>query len=47
MSKQELDNLATIGQLKAEPGARAEFVGLVESARKRLVAPVIENDGNF
>jgi hypothetical protein len=45
MSKQELYNLATIEQLKAEPGARA--VGLVESARKRLVAPVIENDGNF
>jgi hypothetical protein len=26
MSKQELDNLARIGQLKAEPGTRAEFV---------------------
>jgi hypothetical protein len=36
MSKQELDNLAKIGQLKAEPGTRAELVGLVESARKRL-----------
>jgi hypothetical protein len=36
MSKQELENLAKIGQLKAEPGTRAEFDGLVASARKRL-----------
>jgi hypothetical protein len=36
MSKQELDNLVEIGQLKAEPGTRAEFDGLVASARKRL-----------
>jgi hypothetical protein len=36
MSRQELDNLAKIGQLKAEPGTRAEFVGLVESGRRRL-----------
>src|ERR1700676_3457411 len=35
MSK-ELDNLVTIGQLKAEPGTRAEFHGMVNSAKKRL-----------
>ncbi len=36
MSKQELENLAKTGQLKAEPGTRAEFDGFVDSARKRL-----------
>jgi hypothetical protein len=36
MSKQELDNLVKIGQLKVEPRTRAEFDGLVASARKRL-----------
>jgi hypothetical protein len=36
MSKQALDNLVKIGKLKAEPGTRAEFNGLVDSARKRL-----------
>src|SRR5690349_4871521 len=36
MSSQELDNLVTIGKLKAEPGTRTEFNGLVDSARKRL-----------
>jgi hypothetical protein len=36
MSKQELDNLVKIGQLKVEPGTRAEFDGLVASARRRL-----------
>jgi len=36
MSKSELDNLVTIGKLKAEPGTRAEFNGLVDSAKKRL-----------
>ena len=36
MSGRELENLARIGQLKAEQGTRAEFVGLVDSARKRL-----------
>jgi hypothetical protein len=36
MSKKELDNLVAIGKLKAEPGTRAEFNGLVGSARKRL-----------
>src|SRR5713226_6269040 len=36
MSKEELDNLVKIGQLKAEPGTQVEFDGLVDSARKRL-----------
>ena len=36
MSKQELDNLAKVGQLKVEPRTRAEFDGLVASAGKRL-----------
>jgi hypothetical protein len=36
MSKRELDNLVKIGKLKAEPASRAEFDGLVASARKRL-----------
>ncbi len=37
MGKQELENLANLGDLKREPGTRAEFDGLVNSARKRLV----------
>jgi hypothetical protein len=36
MSHRELENLVKIGKLKAEPGTRAEFDGLVNSARKRL-----------
>src|SRR5262245_34385336 len=36
MSDEELDNLVRIGKLKAEPGTRTEFIGLVDSARKRL-----------
>jgi hypothetical protein len=36
MTKQELDNLVKIGQLKSEPGTRAEFDGMVDSAKKRL-----------
>lgn len=36
MSKQELDNLVKIGKLKREPASRAEFNGLIDSARKRL-----------
>ena len=36
MSNRELDNLVAVGQLKVEPGVRAEFNGLVDSARKRL-----------
>jgi hypothetical protein len=37
VSKQELDNLVRIGRLKAEPASRTEFVGMVKSARTRLV----------
>ena len=36
MSKQELENLAGIGKLKAEPGTRAEFDGLVDSYASAL-----------
>jgi hypothetical protein len=36
MGKQELENLAKIGQLKREPPTRAEFDGIVNGARKRL-----------
>jgi hypothetical protein len=36
MGKQELDNLVRIKKLKVEPGARGEFDGLVDSAKKRL-----------
>jgi len=36
MSIQELDNLVKIGKLKTEPGARAEFDGLVKSGNNRL-----------
>jgi hypothetical protein len=37
MSKEELDNLVRINRLKAEPVSRSEFVGMVKSARRRLV----------
>lgn len=37
MPSASLDNLARIGQLKPEPPDRAEFDGLVASARVRLV----------
>jgi hypothetical protein len=36
VSKEELDNLVKIKKLKVEPGSRAEFDGMVGSARKRL-----------
>jgi hypothetical protein len=36
MSKQELDNLVRINQLKSEAGSRSEFAGMVKSARTRL-----------
>jgi hypothetical protein len=36
MSKQELDNLVRINQLKPEAGSRSEFAGMVKSARTRL-----------
>jgi len=35
MSRQELEKLAEIGKLKAEPGTRAEINGLTNSARRR------------
>ena len=40
---EELGNLVKIGQLKVERGTRAEFDGLVGSARKRLADA--RNDG--
>jgi hypothetical protein len=36
MSKNELENLAKIGQLKAEAPSRDEFEGMIRSAKKRL-----------
>jgi hypothetical protein len=36
MSKVELDNLVKIRKLKVEPGSRAEFNGMVDSARRHL-----------
>src|ERR1700727_2965152 len=36
MSKEELDNLVRINRLKAEPGSRNEFAGILKSARTRL-----------
>lgn len=36
MSKEELENLAKIGQLKREPPTRAEFDGMVSGAKRRL-----------
>ena len=36
MSKPELDNLVRINKLKLEPGRRAEFEGMVRSARTHL-----------
>lgn len=36
MSENNLENLARIGKLKAEPPARAEFEGLLRSGRRRL-----------
>src|ERR1700683_2806269 len=36
MTKDALDNLVAIGQLKREPPTRAEFDGMVNSAKKRL-----------
>jgi hypothetical protein len=43
MSKVELDNLVRIKKLKVEPGSRAEFDGMVGSARKRLTDAQNEN----
>ena len=36
MSKKELDNPVRINRLKAEPGSRSEFAGMLNSARTRL-----------
>jgi hypothetical protein len=36
MSKQALDNLVAIRKLRVEPALRAEFEGMIRSARKRL-----------
>jgi hypothetical protein len=36
MSKEELETLVKIGQLKREPPTRAEFTGMVTGAKKRL-----------
>lgn len=36
MTKRELDNLVRIGQLKPEPPAKAELVGLLRSGSRRL-----------
>ena len=36
MGKQELENLAKVGQLKAEPQTRGEFDGMINGAKKRL-----------
>lgn len=37
MAKQELENLAKIGDLNSEPATRAEFDGMIKAASKRLV----------
>ena len=43
MAKQELENLVKIGQLKREPPARAEFEGMINGAKRRLVDAQNEN----
>ena len=50
MSKKELENLVTIGQLKIEPASRAEYAGMEELARKRLIDAQnedLDNDSRF
>ena len=50
MSKQELDNLVKIGNLKAEPASRKEFDGMIASARRSLTDAQnesIETDSQF
>jgi hypothetical protein len=37
VSNEELDNLVRINRLKAEPGSRSEFAGMISSDRARLV----------
>jgi len=36
VSREELENLVRINRLKAEPGSRGEFAGMLKSARTRL-----------
>jgi len=43
MSDQALQNLVKIGQLKAEPATRAEFDGMVDSAKQLLADAQKEN----
>jgi hypothetical protein len=50
MGKQELDNLVRIQKLKAEPGSRREFDGMVAAARRSLADAQnesIETDSQF
>jgi hypothetical protein len=50
MSKQELDNLVMIGNLKVEAASRKEFDGMVKSARRGLIDAQnesIETDSQF
>ena len=50
MSKQELDNLVSIGALKSEAASRKEFDGMLASARRSLVDAQnesIETDSQF
>ncbi len=50
MSKPELDNLVRINKLKREPPRKAEFDGMVRSARTRLVDAQnedLESDSQF
>jgi hypothetical protein len=45
VTKAALDNLVRIGKLSAEPASRAEFDGMVSSARTRLADAQNENIG--
>jgi hypothetical protein len=50
MGRQELDNLVKIQRLKAEPGSRKEFDGMLAAARRSLVDAqnkTIETDSQF
>ena len=40
MSHPQLDNLVRAKQLKAEPPAESELLGLVRSGKRRLTMPV-------
>lgn len=45
MGKQELENLAKIGQLKPEPPTRVEFSEMINGAKKRLADA--QNEGRI